>query len=402
MKTLIKAVGRYAMIPIKRSQSPKGMPPAFLIGFSPWKKFIETWLRDRNVHRAGVNLSLGPFLAKWMPWMLWDKRTEVYVWGYKQPDFIEAFCKRHRMPLVRVEDGFIRSVNLGALRAPPISLCFDRSGYLYYDATGESDLERIVQNYDFANDPELMERARSGLQKLIGSRLSKYNVSTDADIEKIYGPKIKKRILVVGQVEGDMSIEKGCNRPIDNNSFVWYVARENPDAQIIYKPHPEVLRGIRKDVPQSDPYEVSGVAQVLTQDITLADAFKTVDHVYTITSLSGFEALIRGIPVTCYGMPFYAGWGATDDRQECPRRTAKRSVEEIFAAAYILYPRYFDPIVGEEITFEKALDLLAWMKANSPKGPPPKKEADIDQLLAALDQALIAARPKPAEEKEEL
>src|SRR5690606_32647059 len=118
-----------------------------------------------------------------------------------------------------------------------------------------------------------------------------------------------KRILVVGQVEGDMSIERGCNRPIDNNSFVWYVARENPGAQIIYKPHPEVLRGIRKNPPQSDPYEVSGVAQVLTEDITLADAFKTVDHVYTITSLSGFEALIRGIPVTCYGMPFYAGWG---------------------------------------------------------------------------------------------
>ena len=392
MMTLVRAIWRYAMIPIKRIQSPAGKPPAFLIGFSPWKNFIDIWLHDKKVQRADVNLAKWPFLTKWKPLILWDKRSEVYVWGYKQPSFLEPFCRKNGITLVRVEDGFIRSVNLGAMRAPPISLCFDRSGFLYFDATGASDLEQIIQNYDFANDPELMERARSGIQKLIGSRLSKYNMATDTDIEKIYGPKSRKRILIVGQVEGDMSIERGCNRPIDNNTFVWQIARENPDAQIIYKPHPEVLRGVRKNSPQSDPYEVSGVVQVLTEDITLADAFKTVDHVYTMTSLSGFEALIRGIPVTCYGMPFYAGWGVTQDRQKCSRRTAKRSVEEIFAAAYILYPRYFDPIAGEEITFEQALDLLAWMKAKSPKEPPLEKETSAEELLAAFDQALAQTR----------
>jgi capsular polysaccharide export protein len=182
-----------------------------------------------------------------------------------------------------------------------------------------------------------------------------------------------------------MSIIKGCSSPIDNNDLVRIAARENIGAQIIYKPHPEVLRGIRKDPPQSNPNAVRGIAMILDQDVTLADAFNTVDHVYTITSLSGFEALIRGIKVTCLGMPFYAGWGATDDRQKCARRTAKHTAEEIFAAAYILYPRYFDPILKKEIEFEQALELLYWMKQTQP--PEVKKAPKVDPPLET---------PKPA------
>jgi capsular polysaccharide export protein len=34
-----------------------------------------------------------------------------------------------------------------------------------------------------------------------------------------------------------------------------------------------------------------------------------VNEVWTMTSLLGFEALIRGKSVTCLGLPFYCGWG---------------------------------------------------------------------------------------------
>jgi capsular polysaccharide export protein len=293
------------------------------------------------------------------PLILAHPGSKVYVWGYKAPPFVDDFCRRHFIPLIRIEDGFIRSVKLGAKRIPPLSLCFDRSG-MYFDATGPSDLEILLQTHDFAADPALLQRAKSGIQKLINSRLSKYNTSDSADISPIYGPKSRKRVLVVGQVEGDASIEKGCSRKIDNNDLVRIAFDENPDAQIIYKPHPEILHGTRPK--QSNPYDVRHLCLLLEQDIALADAFETVDHVYTITSLSGFEALIRGIKVTCIGMPFYAGWGVTDDRQECRRRTARRSVEEIFAAAYILYAKYFDPALKRELVFEQALDLLGQMK----------------------------------------
>ena len=153
-----------------------------------------------------------------------------------------------------------------------------------------------------------------------------------------------------------MSIVKGCETHIENHDLIKIAFHENPEAQIIYKPHPETIHGARASgfIAQ----EIRDIAQVLEQDIALADAFETIDHVYTITSLSGFEALLRGIPVTCLGSPFYAGWGATDDRQPCHRRTAKRNAVEIFAAAYILYPTYYDPHLKKKITFEDALSLL--------------------------------------------
>ncbi|WP_244610473.1 capsular polysaccharide biosynthesis protein [Microvirga pakistanensis] len=354
---LAKSVYRYARIPFSKAPS-----RYYVLGLSPWKDFINYWLPDRPIVRRDKAISRFSFYTSLAPWMLAEKAPEVYVWGYKYPAFVERFCRSRKIPFIRIEDGFLRSVALGATKAPPISLCFDRSS-IYFDATQASDLERLLETYDFAADSQLLQRARAGIDKLVNSRLSKYNTSSDIDIETIYGPKDRKRVLVVGQVEGDASIRKGCNRQIDNNELVTIAARENPDAQIIYKPHPEVLHGTRQN--QSDPRAVRHLALVLEQDITLADTFKTIDHVYTITSLSGFEALIRGIRVTCIGMPFYAGWGATDDRQECNRRTARRSVEEIFAAAYILYPRYFDTILRKEITFEEALDLLAWMKTKA-------------------------------------
>lgn len=331
---------------------------ALVIGLAPWRSLLNLWLPGRRVVRASRDVRQLTFLAIWAPILLFARNAEVIVWGFKHPEYVERFCRRFKIPFVRMEDGFIRSVALGATRSPPFSVCVDRSG-IYFDPTCPSDLERLLETYDFAADKELMSRAHRGIERLIGTGLSKYNGSARRDIEKVYGPKETKRVLVLGQVEGDMSIVKGMERSLDNNNVVRIAAKENPGAQIIYKPHPEVLRGTRTEPKQSNPDEVRDIALVLRQDVALADALATVDQVYTMTSLSGFEALLRGIKVTCLGMPFYAGWGATDDRQNCQRRTALRSPEEIFAAAYLLYPRYIDPVGRREITFEDALDALA-------------------------------------------
>src|SRR3546814_11056362 len=112
-----------------------------------------------------------------------------------------------------------------------------------------------------------------------------------------------------------MSILKVCDRPITNNELVSIAASENPDAQIIYKPHPEVLRGTRQDSSHSSPRDVEQIADVIYEDISLADALDTVHHVYTITSLSGYEAILRAIRFTCLGDLCYAGWGFKDERQ---------------------------------------------------------------------------------------
>jgi capsular polysaccharide export protein len=202
-----------------------------------------------------------------------------------------------------------------------------------------------------------MQRARAGIQLLTRCQISKYNHLPAVPPSALYGAKSSKRVLILGQVEGDMSLALGGAAHLNDADLIDLAVRENPEAQIIYKPHPETLVGQRHQ-------RVLGAEQlskvvVLRKAVSLPSCLETVDHVYTNTSLAGFEALFRGIKVTCVGMPFYAGWGVTDDRQSCSRRTCKRTVEEIFAAAYLLYPKYVDLETRHTIAFERAAFCLA-------------------------------------------
>jgi len=317
------------------------------------------WFPDREIIFVPMNIWTVDFKINWKWRILADPRSSVMAWQYKGPSRLREFCDKHGVEFHYVEDGFIRSVSLGALHTPPLSLTFDTHD-MHFNAQAASDLEILLATYDFDSDQRLIERARSVIRTLLKTRISKYNSSTAVDIEQVYGAKTQKRILVIGQVERDASIFFGCDRKMTNNDLVWLARRENPEAQIIYKPHPEVMQGTAPSL--SNPDHVRDTALVLEKDISLADAFTTIDHVYTITSLSGFEALLRGIPVTTLGCPFYAGWGLTDDRQPNSRRGRKLTLEQVFAAAYILYPKYIDPATKRRIEIEEAISLLKAMK----------------------------------------
>lgn len=334
-------------------------PPLFLFGFTKWKTFVHDWFPHHEVKFVRIRQWPFEFDLYWKKQLLKDPRTKVLAWQYKGPPNLKEFCARHAIPFQYVEDGFLRSVALGALRVPPLSLAFD-SQDMYFNARGPTDLENILRTYDFDSDKHLLERAAAAREQLLASRLSKYNSGRSLDITSIYGTKKKKRVLVIGQVERDASIAYGCSKKVTNNDLVRLAASENPDAQIIYKPHPEVLEGTAEA--KSNPELVRNIAFILKQDISLADALETVDHVYTITSLSGFEALLRGIEVTTIGCPFYSGWGLTDDRQPNARRNRKLTIDQVFASAYILYAKYLDPRTKAPIEIEQALDVLAKMR----------------------------------------
>ncbi|MDC7919685.1 hypothetical protein OIU05_27780, partial [Escherichia coli] len=326
----------------------------FGVHINDWKRpIIESWFPDKKFIYVPFKFKDQAMVERWVKKIKANKNAELLIWGMRLP---EAF-KSIDIKKTYVEDGFLRSVGLGAAHTPPLSLNFD-SKTLYFNAREESDLESILNTFEF--DHELLERARNLKEKLIDSGLSKYNNAEPIDINLIYGEKKRKRILVVGQVEDDASIEYGSLVKYTNNELVTIARLENPDAQIIYKPHPDVLNGFRKFY--SDPKDVRRICQILTQDIPLSQALETIDHVYTISSLAGFEALIRNIKVTTMGCPFYSGWGLTDDRQENPRRKRHLTIDELFAAAYILYPKYLNPLTRKYITPEEALDYLISMK----------------------------------------
>lgn len=161
---------------------------------------------------------------------------------------------------------------------------------------------------------------------------------------------------MVGQVEDDASIRLGAGSIATNAALLDAARAAHPDATIIFKPHPDVEKGLRR----GDVAKLETMADLILRDTDPLALIDACDRVWTMTSLMGLEALLRGTPVTTTGAPFYAGWGLTEDRGRVPaRRVARPTIDALAHAALIDYPRYFDPRTGSPISPERALDLLA-------------------------------------------
>jgi capsular polysaccharide export protein len=152
-------------------------------------------------------------------------------------------------------------------------------------------------------------------------------------------------VLVPGQVEDDMSVRLGGGGLSSNLELLRRTRVLEPDAEIWFRPHPDVDAGHRKGaVREADALEH---ADRIVRGGGMASLLDQVDAVHVLTSLTGFEALLRGCEVTCHGMPFYAGWGLTRDLAAVPARRGRRlTLEELIAAVLIVYPRYLDPVTG--------------------------------------------------------
>lgn len=278
----------------------------------------------------------------------------VAGWGYKPTArYARALARRQGLPYLAIEDGFLRSVGLGEAGAPPISLVVDDLG-IYYDASAPSRLEHMLQTGE-GLDAALLDRAERAMRRMIALDLSKTNNSPPLPAGAL-GPRDRRRVLVVDQTYGDAAIAGGL---ADQSSFERMLAaamRDEPAAEILVRRHPATAAGLKPGwLPQTLPPDVVE----LTTPCSTGSLLEQVDAVYTVTSLTGFEALVRGLPVRCFGAPFYAGWGCTRDEAPIARRTAARSPVEIFAAACMLYARYVDPVTGAPCGVETAIERLA-------------------------------------------
>lgn len=268
------------------------------------------------------------------------------VWGMAGPTGSDA-----PRGVIRVEDGFLRSVGLGADLVRPVSWVLDRQG-IYFDATRPSGLENILAHDEFP--PELLARAAALRARIVAARLTKYNVGTGL----WQRPSAGRIVLVPGQVESDASIVHGAPGIRTNLALLQAARAAAPDAYLVYKPHPDVVAGLRARGAAED--QARQWCDEIVADAPMAPLIEQVDAVHTLTSLAGFEALLRGKPVTCHGQPFYAGWGLTDDRQPVARRTRRLTLDQLVAGALIKYPTYLGPR-GSLIDAEAALDeLIAW------------------------------------------
>ena len=294
----------------------------------------------------------------------------LLAWGTTAPD----------LTLTRIEDGFLRSRGLGADLIPPLSLVTDDRG-LYYDPSRESRLETLILS---PLPPSGALRAERLIARLTAKGISKYNLATAPLPDLPAG----HRILVPGQVEDDASIRLGAGDIRTNRALLQAVRAANPKAVIVYKPHPDVDAGLRPGA--IPPDDLTALADVTLHHADPLALIATCDEVWTITSTLGFEALLRGKPVTTLGAPFYAGWGLTRDLGPVPPRRLRRpdgslqprpTLAVLAHAALIAYPRYIDPVTRRPCPPEVALDRLA-------EGPIPHPGLP-NRLLAKL-QGLLA------------
>ena len=279
-------------------------------------------------------------------------------WGRKRTGRFAALC--HRVfggRLTLLEDGFIRSLDLGVNGSPSFSRVEDDTG-IYYDATKPSRLEKILNSYDFVSDEKLMTDARRAMELIVEHHISKYNNSVD--VRDDYFDSEEKRVLVVAQTAGDASLKYGMLDEYTTDDLIDAALNENPDAKVYVKIHPDVLSGKKKS--DIDIEAVKQKCSVIEENFNPLSLLKYFEKVYTKTSQMGFEALMVGCECVCFGMPFYAGWGVTTDKSKCDRRKVKRSVEEIFAAAYILYTRYYNPYAKKESDIFDTIETIVKMK----------------------------------------
>ena len=327
---------------LQKEMFSKNRGHAVSVGFSPWKKkIVPGYLRSP----AGQLTQLGTMAEAENAFGKSDAR--LLVWG-RRPEIPPVFQNR----AARVEDGFIRSKGLGAAFNFPYSWVVDSRG-IYFDPTAPSDLEELL-NAGFRED-ELSEAA-----ELIGilreKRLTKYNLSGEGitlDKEQTHGKKV---ILVPGQVEADASIAFGSPNLKSNIELLRAVRQAEPDAFLIFKAHPDLVAGARHGSVLPGGYD--GLSDLAVTDGNVLDWLDVCDEVHTMTSTVGFEALIRQVPVVTYGLPFYASWGLTTDRMECPRRKRRLTLEELVCGALMKYPRYLNPATGEFTTALKVTRLL--------------------------------------------
>ncbi len=322
---------------------------SYFFGFSKWKHpfvkpFVKNIISVNFINPLLSQTHLDLAIKKGM-----NRESRIYIWGKKEFEEIEKYARENQINIYRVEDGFIRSVGLGSDLTQPYSLVIDSRG-IYFDPTQESDLEHLLNFHPFGSDE--LKRAERIKDQIIKEKLSKYNHHESTSLQI---PNHQKIVLVPGQVEDDASIKYGA-AGMNNLKLLQQTRANAPQAYIIYKPHPDVLAGNR--VGKVEEKEVLKYCDRIVTEASLDSILALSDEVHTMTSLVGFEAIMRGIKVYTYGLPFYAGWGLSVDLYQCDRRKRKLNIEELVAVTLLLYPRYIDPFSRKSCDAEVMLKGL--------------------------------------------
>ncbi|TWB14843.1 capsular polysaccharide export protein [Rhizobium sp. ERR 1071] len=305
----------------------------------------------------------------------------IVLWGNATPPDESILWKQgKRLPIIRVEDGFIRSSGLGSSLVPPSSLCFDDQG-IYFDASAPSRLETILNGANF--DDALLARAKRLRQAIVSMGITKYNLPPQPAPDYRALAEGRDIVLVAGQVPNDASLRFGMASHPSDIELLKAVRRARPAAFIIYKQHPDLLAKAAGRHPSPWPPAEAEAADLVIGNVDLDNLLGVVDEIHVATSQIGFEALLREKPVWCHGLPFYAGWGLTRDSVVSLRRKRALTLDALVAGTLILYPRYWSNITNLPCEAE---DVVAELyRSRQGIAPNPSRRRWLAQVIHMLE-----------------
>lgn len=251
------------------------------------------------------------------------------------------------MPCLLLEDGFLRSLRRGD---SPLSLIVDDIG-IYYDASGPSRLEQLIAQ---PCPQDQAERVRALIAAWQASGVSKYNHAPEYT-----GPLPEHYVLVVDQTFGDAAIACGQANAASFGQMLDAALSENPQCTVLVKVHPDVFTHGKTGYFDVDRLTADPRVRVIAEECHAVRLITEAEAIYVVTSQMGFEGLLWGKRVRCFGMPFYAGWGLTEDELPPPMRRSHISLEQLVHAALIAAARYVNPETGERWEVEHALSFIS-------------------------------------------
>ena len=333
--------------------------PVVCLGIPRWKRRAITAMLDGPAGAPAFVRSVGEAKA-----LAKQRNAAIAAWGTTAIT-VRPRIEAEGIACIAIEDGFLRSAGLGAAFVQPLSLVFDSRG-IYFDPSRPSDIEHMLETCDLPEGDR--GRASQLCRRILADRITKYTLRPlAAALPDV--PAGREVVLVAGQVADDAAIEfgrlPGFEAGTNINAELLARARaSHPDAYVIFKPHPDVEDMGRKGA-LGRAHE-AGLADYIARRTPLDALFPLCNRVEVYSSLTGFEALLRGIPVTTHGLPFYAGWGLTRDHAHTGRRHRQRSLDELAAVALIRYPRYWDPESGLVCPPEVAIDRIGEHRTRAP------------------------------------
>jgi len=310
-------------------------------------KYLPKMLNAKNIITPKDNLKAST-CDKFIQWGITSSKTKKSL---------SLLMKNFGKTPFIIEDGFIRSVGIGLSGEAglSISLCGKTA---YYDAHGISNFEKAL-NSDIIYSNTQIDEAKKAIENIVKNNISKYNDSPFLPVK--FGTEGKSKVLIIDQRYGDQSVPAAMADEKDFQNMLIDAINENPDSDIIIKRHPDAIKGGKGSY-----YDDSKVGYtkdmknvyLIDYDIHPHQLVKLCDKVYVCSSGLGFEALLYGKEVNCYGIPFYANWGITNDKKKLDRRTKKRTIEEVFYVSYIEYSRYYSPKLDRVCDINECIEYI--------------------------------------------